>query len=306
MASPLIECVPNFSEGRRPEVITALAAAAQSVRGTRLLDVSSDPDHNRTVLTFIGSPEAVLDAAFQSAEVAVARIDLRTHRGVHPRIGAVDVLPFVPLYQAELSECVGLAHRLGDLLSIRLGLPVYFYSAAAPGPNRRTLAQIRRGGFEALGEVIARRDRRPDLGPVRAHPTAGAVAVGARNVLIAFNVNLHSEELQAARAIARAVRESSGGLPAVQAMGVRLPSRGLVQVSMNLLDYRTTSVQRAFDRVAAEAAKSGIEVEEGELIGCAPRDALPPDPVRALRLRALRPEQILDPERLARELAGSP
>ncbi len=260
MPSPLIECVPNFSEGRRPEVIAALAAAVTGVPGARLLDVSADPDHNRVVLTFVGRAVPVLDAAFRSAEVAVAHIDLRLHRGVHPRIGAVDVIPFVPLYDASLDECVALARRLGDLLATRLALPVYLYAAAARTPDRRTLVQIRRGEFEGLRETITRPDRRPDHGPARVHPTAGAVAVGARGVLIAYNVNLRTTDLLAARTIARAVRESSGGLPDVQAMGVRLPSRGLVQVSMNLLDYRATSLQAVFDRVVAEAARRGIEV----------------------------------------------
>jgi glutamate formiminotransferase len=303
MASPLIECVPNVSEGRRREVIDALARAVRGVGGTRLLDVSADPDHNRVVLTFVGSAAAVADAAQQCAEVAVARIDLRTHEGVHPRIGAVDVIPFVPLFDASLAECIELADRLGRDLASRLDLPVYLYAAAARTPSRRALVEIRRGGFEGLRDTIARPDRRPDFGPPRVHPTAGAVAVGARDVLIAFNVNLLSADLRAARTIARAVRESSGGLPAVQAMGVPLPSRGVVQVSMNLFDYHTTSLQAAFDRVVSESARMSIEVLDSELIGCAPREALPSDPLAALRLRGLRPGQILDPPRLAGEMA---
>jgi len=302
--APLVECVPNFSEGRRAAVIDRIAAAARAVPGSRLLDVSADPDHNRTVLTIVGGGEAVLEAAFRSAAVAVSEIDLRSHQGVHPRIGAVDVVPFVPLCGASLAECVELAQRLGELLAARLGLPVYLYGAAARDPARRVLAAIRRGGFEQLQQTIGEPGRRPDLGPDRVHPTAGAVAVGARHVLIAMNVDLASQDLRAARAIARAVRESSGGLPGVQAMGVPLPSRRLVQVSMNLLDYRRTPPVAAFERVAAEAAVLGIDVAAGELVGCAPREALPPDPVSALRLRALRPEQILDPARLARELHG--
>jgi glutamate formiminotransferase len=303
MVAPLIECVPNFSEGRRREVIDALARAVRDVGGTRLLDVSADPDHNRVVLTVIGSAKAVSEAARRSAEVAVARIDLRAHKGVHPRIGAVDVIPFVPLYGASLAECAALARRLGHELASDLGLPVYLYAAAARDPHHTTLVEIRRGGFEGLRETIARPDRRPDLGPAHVHPTAGAVAVGARDVLIAFNVNLRSADVRVARMIARAVRESSGGLPAVQAMGVPLPSRGLVQVSMNLLDYRTTPLQAVFDRVAAEAAHRGVQVEDSELIGCAPREALPAGPLAALRLRGLRPGQILDPPRLAQEMA---
>lgn len=279
-----------------------MSDAVRGAHGVRLLDVSADPDHNRAVFTIVGGPQAVYDAAYRSAAEAVAQIDLRAHRGVHPRIGAVDVVPFVPLWDASLDECVTLARRLGDALAARLDLPVYLYGAAAADPARRSLAAIRRGGFEGLAQAISSPHRRPDFGPARVHSTAGAVAVGARGVLIAMNVDLDSTDLAAARAIARAVRESSGGLPAVQAMGFALASRGCVQVSMNLLDYRRTPPLAAFDRVAAEAARMGIAVAAGQLIGCAPPDALPPDPVRALRLRTLRPEQILDPAALAREL----
>jgi glutamate formiminotransferase len=300
----VIECVPNFSEGRRPAVLAALAASIRGVGGVRLIDVSPDLDHNRAVYTFAGAGDAVLEAAFESAAVAVARIDLRAHEGVHPRIGAVDVIPFVPLWGATMEACAALAHRLAERLATRLGLPVYLYGEAARDPAR-TLAAIRRGGFERLRTEIAGPARRPDFGPAHVHPTAGAVAVGAREVLIALNVDLETTDLRAARAIAKAVRESAGGLPAVQAMGVPLASRQLVQVSMNLRDYRRTPPLVAFQRVEAEAARHGIAVAAGELIGCAPRDALPPDPVAALRLRRLRPEQILDPERLSRDLSGS-
>ncbi len=302
MSARLIECVPNFSEGRRAEVIAHLAGAVREVRGARLVDVSPDPDHNRVVVTIAGWADAVLEAAFRSAAVAVSEIDLRAHWGVHPRIGAVDVIPFVPLSGASIAECAGLARRLGEQLASRLDLPVYLYAAAASDSARRSLAAVRRGGFEGLRDTIGEPARRPDFGPARVHSTAGAVAVGARDVLIAMNVDLESTDLQAARRIARVVRESAGGLPAVQAMGVPLPSKGLVQVSMNLLDYRRTPPLVAFERVAAEASRLGIGVAAGEIIGCAPREALPPDPVAALRLRSLRPEQVLDPARLAQEL----
>ncbi len=303
MLPPLIECVPNFSEGRRPPVLDALARSIRGVGGVRLLDVSSDPDHNRAVYTFAGEGDAVLDAAFRSAAVALERIDLRTHDGVHPRIGAVDVIPFVPLHDATTEACATLARCLGARLAARLGLPVYLYGQAGSDPAR-TLAAIRRGGFEGLQAEITHPARRPDYGPARVHPTGGAVAVGARGILIAFNVDLESTDVHAARTIARAVRESSGGLPAIQAMGVPLASRGCVQVSMNVQDYRRTPPLIAFQRVEAEAARRGIAVSGGELVGCAPRDALPPDPIAALRLRSLRPEQILDPARLARHLFG--
>ncbi len=303
MSFPLIECVPNFSEGRREDVLASLAASIGEVRGVRLLDVSPDPDHNRSVFTLVGPAEAVLEAADRSAGIALQRIDLRAHRGVHPRIGAVDVIPFVPLRDATMEGCVSLARRLAERLAEEFGLPAYLYGAASASAGR-DLATIRRGGFESLQTEIADPARHPDYGPARVHPTGGAVAVGARGILIAFNVDLASTNLAAARAIAAAVRESSGGLPAVQAMGVPLASRGLVQVSMNLRDYRRTSPLVAYERVGEEAARRGISLSAGELVGCAPQDALPPDPVVALRLRSLRPGQILDLDQVAHSLSG--
>jgi glutamate formiminotransferase len=301
MARGLTECVPNFSEGRRSDVLEALAVTIRAVPGVRLLDASPDPDHHRTVFTFVGSPDGVLDAAFRSAALAVARIDMRIHRGVHPRIGAVDVIPFVPLLGVTMSACVALARRLGERLALDLGIAVYLYGEAAFRPGR-SLAAIRRGGFEGLRAAINDPARRPDLGPPQVHPSAGAVAVGARNILIAYNVDLESADLEAAKAIARAVRQSSGGLAGVQAMGVFLPSRGLAQVSMNLLDYHRTSMLDAFRAVASEAASRGIGIASSELIGCAPLEALPPDPTAALRLRALRAGQVFDAAQLARAL----
>ena len=305
VVNPLIECVPNFSEGRRGDVLRALAASIRAVSGVRLLDVSRDEDHHRTVFTFVGGTGAVLEAAYQSAAVAVARIDLRVHRGVHPRIGAVDVIPFVPLAGAAMDTCVALARRLGQLLAADLGLPVYLYGEAAPRPPR-PLAAIRRGEFEGLRDAISGPAARPDFGPSRLHPSGGAVAVGARNILIAYNVDLQSTDLAAAQAIARAVRESSGGLPAVQAMGVLLPRRGLAQVSMNLLDYRRTSMLEAFRAVEAEAERRGIAVAASELVGCAPGGALPPDPLITLRLRSLRAGQVLDLAKLIRTVGTCP
>jgi glutamate formiminotransferase len=290
------------SEGRRAGVIARLAEAAGTGTQARLLDVSSDADHNRTVLTFAGAPDAVYEGARRVAGAAVAEIDLNRHEGVHPRIGAIDVVPFVPLYRASMEECVALAHRFAAYAAECLHLPVYLYAEAARRPEFRGLAAIRRGGFEGLRAAIGTAGRGPDLGPAQVHPTAGAVAVGARGVLIAMNVDLAGADVGVARAIARAVRESSGGLPAVQAMGVWLPGRGVAQVSMNLLDYHRTPPLAAFERVRDEAQRRGAGVAAGELIGCAPRDALPPDPVTALRLSEFHPGQILDPERLAGEL----
>jgi glutamate formiminotransferase len=284
-------------------VIARIAGAARG--GTaKLLNVSSDPDHNRSVFTLVGAPEAVYDAACRVAAAAVEAVDLTHHDGVHPRIGAVDVVPFVPLYRASMPDCVALARRFGAYAAEALGLPVYFYADAACDPRSRTLPEVRRGGFEGLRATIGTAERRPDLGPARVHPTAGAVAVGARGVLIAMNVDLDGADLRAARAIARAVRESSGGLPALQAMGMWLARRGLAQVAMNLLDYHRTPPLLAFEAVRGEANRLGVEIAAGELIGCAPREALPPDPAGALRLRTLEPGQVLDPERLAAELGG--
>jgi glutamate formiminotransferase len=302
---PIVECVPNVSEGRDGSVLADIADAVRAIRGAALIDVSPDVDHHRTVYTFAGRPEPVLEAAFGVAAAAVARIDLRRHRGVHPRIGAVDVIPFVPLRDCALADCALMAERLAARLARGLHLPVYLYGAAARDPAR-TLAVIRRGGFEGLRAEIGPDRRRPDYGPPALHPTAGAVAVGARPILIAFNVELAADDLRAAREIAAAVREASGGLPAVQAMGLRLPSRGVAQVSMNLLDYRRTPPLAAFEAVAAEAARRGVGVLGSELVGCAPHDALPPDPGRTLSLRALRREQVLDIDRLARDLAPGP
>lgn len=293
-----------MSEGRRAGVIARLAAAAGGETGARLLDVSSDPDHNRTVLTFVGRADAVYDAARRVAAVAVRDIDLTHHDGVHPRIGAIDVVPFVPLYGATMADCVGLAHRFAAYAAAELRLPVYLYGDAARGCTSRGLAAIRRGGFEGLRAEIGTPARRPDMGPAAVHPTAGAVAVGARRVLIAFNVDLAAGGVAVARTIARGVRESSGGLPAVQAMGVWLPRRGLAQVSMNLLDYHRTPPLTAFECVRDDAVRRGAGIAAGELIGCAPREALPADPVAALRLRTLHPGQVLDPERLAADLVG--
>lgn len=294
--------MPNVSEGRRAGPIARIAGAAGAGPGARLLDVSSDADHNRTVLTLAGAPDAVCEAARRVAAAAVAEIDLNRHEGVHPRIGAVDVVPFVPLYRASMAECAALAYRFAAYAAECLHLPVYLYAEAARRPEFRGLAAIRRGGFEGLRTAIGTAGRGPDLGPAQVHPTAGAVAVGARGVLIAMNVDLTGADVAVARAIARAVRESSGGLPAVQAMGVWLPRRGAAQVSMNLLDYRRTPPLAAFERVRDEAQRRGAGVAAGELIGCAPRDALPADPVTALSLRAFHPGQVLDPERLAGEL----
>jgi glutamate formiminotransferase len=271
-APVVLECVPNVSEGRDAAVIARLADVVRA-SGATLMDVHSDPDHHRSVLSFLGSPAVVEAAVLALARAALEAVDMRRHQGAHPRIGALDVVPIVPLRGCTMAEAVALAHRVGARLADRHRVPVYFYGEAARREHRRRLPDARRGGYEALAERLATPEGVPDEGPARFDPRAGAVLVGARDVLVAFNVWLDSPDLGAARQVARAVRESSGGLPAVQAMGVALPSRGLVQVSMNLLDYRRTPIPAAFDAVRREAARRGIGVRRGELVGVAPAAA---------------------------------
>jgi glutamate formiminotransferase len=290
----VVECVPNFSEGRDAAVIAALQDAVRGVDGVRLLDTHSDLDHHRTVLTFAGAPGAVAEAAFRAVQEAAARIDLRRHHGVHPRIGATDVVPFVPLGDAPMAICTALAEELGARLGAELGLPVYLYGEAARRPERRVLANVRRGEYEGLAAAIATDPgRAPDFGPAALGP-AGAVAVGARGPLIAFNVLLATDDLRVAKAVARAVRASSGGLPGVQALGVPCSRPGAVQVTMNLLDTRQTSLPAAFAAVQAAAATYDVAVLESELVGLAPADALLPAAAAALALPALAPRQVLE------------
>jgi glutamate formiminotransferase len=273
VANPLLECVPNVSEGRDPRVVEAIADAVRAVSGARLADVHADPDHNRSVFTFLGSLRAVEEAAVALAAAVLTRVDMREHHGSHPRIGALDVLPFVPLRDLAMDDAVAVARRVGERFGREHGVPVYFYGAAAARPERRAVRDIRRGEYEGLAQKLADPAWRPDCGPAAFHPRGGAIAVGARDVLVAYNVWLDSSDLGATKAIARAVRESSGGLPCVQALGLPLERRGLVQVSMNLLDYRRTGIARAYDAVAAEAARRGIPIKRAELVGLAPRAA---------------------------------
>ena len=270
-ASPLIEAVPNFSEGRRAHVIDELAAAIQT-HGARLLHRTSDSHHNRTVLTVAGPPEPVVQGLFKAVEVAISRIDLRRQRGVHPRLGAADVLPLVPIRNSSLADCALLARQLGRRIGDELGLPVYLYAAAATRQYRRNLADIRRGEYEALIREIHRPQRLPDFGPARVGP-AGAVIVGARPILIAFNVFLRTADVAVAKAIGRKIRESNGGLPAVRALGLLVD--GQAQVSMNLVDYRTTPPHAVVEAIRQEAARRAVPLDRSELIGLIPQDALP-------------------------------
>ncbi|HXU91669.1 MAG TPA: glutamate formimidoyltransferase [Methylomirabilota bacterium] len=269
----IIECVANVSEGRDARVLAALASAIRAVPGAHLADVHSDPDHHRSVFTILGAPTVVEAAALVLAEAALSRIDMREHHGLHPRLGALDVVPFVPLAGTPMTVAVDVARRVGTTLAERHALPVYFYGAAARSPERRELPDVRRGGYEALAVRLTTPAGAPDAGPARFDARAGAAVVGARGVLVAYNVWLETAELDTARAVARAVRERDGGLRAVRALGVPLPSRGLVQVSLNLLDYRVTSVPDAFDRVEREATRRHVTIRRGELVGLAPRAA---------------------------------
>ena len=275
MVEKLVECVPNFSEGRNAARVEAIVAAIATAPGILLLDRHSDADHNRTVVTFAGSPEAVLEAALRGAGKAVELIDLRQHQGVHPRIGALDVLPFVPLRGAGMETCVALARQAGEQIWRRYHVPVYFYEKAARRPDRANLAHVRRGQFEGLREAVRRDpDRRPDIGGPELHPTAGATAVGARKILIAFNIQLATSDVEIAKRIARKVRASSGGLPHVKAMGVLLRSRNLAQVSMNLTDFERTPPHRAYAAVKREADSLGVKIAGSEIVGLVPQKAL--------------------------------
>ena len=270
---PIVECVPNVSEGRDAARLTRMADAVCTTPDVTLADVHADPDHHRAVFTLLGEPAAVGAAARALAEVVLAEVDMRRHRGVHPRIGALDVLPFAPLVDATMPEMVALAHETGRALAQRHALPVYYYGEAAARPGRRTLRELRHGEYEGLAARLGIDDGRPDDGPARFDERRGALLVGARDVLIAYNVWLASDDLDSARAIAREVRTSGGGLPAVQALGLPLTSRGRVQVSMNLLDHRVSPIPVVYDRVAEAAARRGIAIERGELVGLAPRAA---------------------------------
>ncbi len=271
----ILECVPNFSEGRNRDIVEGIISALTEVPGIRLLDHSMDRDHHRSVITFVGSPEEVVEGALAACNRAAELIDMRKHEGgVHPRIGAVDVVPFIPLADAEMSDAVSAAHRFGAMFGERNRIPVYFYGASALSPDRKELPDIRRGGYERLEERLKDPKWKPDAGPALFNAQSGATAVGARIPLVAFNVVLNCSDLKPAEDIARSIRQSSGGLRHVKAIGVPLKSRGLVQVSMNLTDYRETSMRRVFDEIQARAGLLGIEILESELIGLIPQAAL--------------------------------
>ncbi|MEE9163695.1 MAG: glutamate formimidoyltransferase, partial [Thermoplasmata archaeon] len=271
----IVECVPNFSEGRRSEVIQAISEAVERVEGVRLLGEEMDRDHNRAVLTFVGEPDPVAEAAFRAVARAVELIDLTKHHGEHPRIGATDVVPFVPIANITMEECVNLARALGRRIWEELRIPVYFYAEAALRDDRRLLPLIRQGEFEGLREMMGKDpDRDPDVGDPAIHPTAGATAVGARGPLIAYNVNLATDDLGLAQTIAKRVRASSGGFPEIQARGFALADRGQVQVSMNVLNFRVTSLPTVFEAIQKEAEAAGVPIVGSEIVGLVPLEAL--------------------------------
>ena len=295
MAEQLVECVPNFSEGRRPEVIAAIRDAVAAVDGVRVLDLSSDADHNRMVLTYVVPIQQAVAAGMVAARIARDLIDLRTHEGAHPRMGALDVFPFVPLGDLPMAECVQLAERLGEQIAAELEIPVYLYEDAARRPERTNLEQIRKGGFEGLHDaIISDESRRPDFGPPALHPSAGAIAVGARRPLIAFNVYLGTADPRLAKTIARAIRHSSGGLRYVKGLGLEMPGTGATQVSMNLTHYRATSIVTVMDLIRAEAQRWGVPVLHSEVVGLIPLDAMLDAAQAFLQLHDFSRDQILE------------
>lgn len=290
----LVQCIPNFSEGRRPEVINAIVDAIEAVRGISVLDVNPDRDHNRVVVTFVGEGSLVEEAAFRGAAKAAELIDMGEHHGEHPRLGATDVVPFVPLGDSTMEECVAIAERVGERIARELSIPVYLYERAARSPNRRNLADVRRGEYELLVQDIGKPERCPDFGPAVMNMKSGATVVGARPPLVAFNVNLDSTDLKAARAIAKAVRESSGGLPAVKALGLMIEADNHTQISMNLVDYSVTGLYAVTEAIRAEAGKHGIQLLGSEVVGLLPLQAMLDVAVAALCLRGFSREQVLE------------
>ena len=291
---PTIECVPNISEGRRLDVISGLAETLRAVPGLRVLDVQSDATHNRSVFTLAGTAAGLTAGIPKLFEGAIAAIDLRTHKGEHPRLGAVDVVPFIPIDGVTMPECVALARTIAAGVATRFGLPVYLYEDASSDPARKNLEDIRRGEFEGLAAKMAQPAWAPDFGPAAPHASAGASVIGARMPLIAYNINLATNRLDVAKKIATAIRMSSGGLRFVKAMGIPLEDRGIVQVSMNLTNYEKTPMYRVFDLVKREAERYGVQVLESEIVGLVPSAALTQTAEYFLRLEGFTSEQILE------------
>ena len=291
---PIIESIPNVSEGRRAEVVEQLASAIRATAGARLLDYSSDQSHNRSVFTLAGDAAALTAATLALFEVATRTIDLRQHSGEHPRLGAVDVVPFVPIEGATMDDCVALAKDVGAAVAERFGVPIYLYEEASTNPARKNLEDIRRGEFEGLAAKMAAAGWAPDFGPAQPHPSAGASVVGARMPLIAYNINLDTGRVDVAKKIAAAIRHSSGGLRYVKAMGIHLDDRGIAQVSMNLTNYEKTPVFRVFEMVKREAARYGVAILESEIVGLVPAAALTRAAEFYLQLERFSDDQVLE------------
>jgi glutamate formiminotransferase len=289
-----MECVPNFSEGRDLEKIEKIAGAFRAKEGVKLLNYSNDRDHNRMVVTAVGEPEALKAAVLEAIGVAVERIDLNRHHGQHPRMGAVDVVPFIPLRGCTMEEAVALSKAVAETAAKRFGLPVFLYEQSASAPHRENLAQVRKGEFEGLAEKLLLPEWKPDFGPATKHPSAGAVAIGARRPLVAYNVNLQSNNLAIAESIARKVRFSGGGLRYCKAMGVALAERGIVQVSMNMTDYTHTSLYQAFEFVKLEARRYGVAIAGSEIIGLLPMEALADVAAYYLGIEGFSMQQVLE------------
>jgi glutamate formiminotransferase len=290
----IIECIPNVSEGRRADVVDAIAAALRAVPGVRLLDHSSDPSHNRSVFTIAGDAGPIKAAVLAMYERAVPAIDLRTHTGEHPRLGAIDVVPFVPIEGVTMAACVELAKEVGAEVAARFGVPVYLYEEASADPARRNLEDIRRGEFEGLAAKMASKGWAPDYGPAAPHPSAGASVIGARMPLIAYNINLNTDRLDVAKKIAAAIRHSSGGFRYVKAAGFELKDRGIVQVSMNLTNYEKTPMFRVFETVKREAERYGVTILESEIVGLLPAAALTSAAEYYLQIAGFTPSQVLE------------
>ena len=291
---PIIESIPNVSEGRRADVIERMASAIRQVAGVRLLDYSSDPSHNRSVFTLVGDGQSLKAATLALFEQAVSAIDLRKHQGEHPRLGAVDVVPFVPIEGVTMDECVALAKQVGADVAARFNVPVYLYEEASANPARKNLEDIRRGEFEGLAAKMASPGWTPDFGPATPHVSAGASVIGARMPLIAYNINLNTDRLDVAKKIAAAIRHSSGGLRFVKAMGLTLEDRKIVQVSMNLTNYQKTPIFRVFEIVKREAARYGVTVLESEIVGLVPSAALVASAEFYLQLERFGADQVLE------------
>ena len=291
---PIIECIPNVSEGRRPEIVEAIASAIRAVSGVRLLDYSSDASHNRSVFTIAGDAASVKAAVLAIYEQAVAAIDLREHSGEHPRLGAVDVVPFVPIDGVTMQDCVNLAKEVGREVAERFGVPVYLYEDASANPVRKNLEDIRRGEFEGLAAKMAADGWAPDFGPREPHPSAGASVIGARMPLIAYNITLNTDRLDVAKKIAAAIRHSSGGFRFVKAAGFELKDRGIVQVSMNLTNYEKTPIFRVFETVKREAERYGVTILESEIVGLVPSAALHASAEFYLQVAGFNANQVLE------------